>query len=148
MVQTQAKEEAMIQEAIGGSSVGIEGILQDFVEWLENLGFLRELTEEERELVEKRIRWEAKVFGKSGNRKEEVMDIEDKKADRFQPLCIQHVEKAYRLLCSCGCAITADSPDRVLEEARRDGWMWDAEDEVPICAECLEFEKKSHNGGV
>ena len=43
--------------------IEIENMLQEFVEWLENLGFLQELTKEERELIEKRIKWRSRVFG-------------------------------------------------------------------------------------
>jgi len=61
---------------------------------------------------------------------------------RFQLVNIQHVDKVYRLLCSCGDMIIADSPDKVLKKARSAGWKWDAGDEVPICPICLEFEEK------
>ena len=68
---------------------------------------------------------------------------EDRKAEgRFQPLNIQHVDRVYRLLCSCGEMVISDIPDRVLQKAQQNGWMWDAEDGVPICPVCLEYEKK------
>jgi len=63
--------------------------------------------------------------------------------DRFQPLTIQHVDKVYRLLCSCGEMVVSDTPDRVLQKAQQDGWMWDTEDGVPICPVCLKYEKGS-----